>query len=93
MDSYRLRLTPEAKRLFTRFHPEVKQLIKSAFKEIVANPYSGKELHSDLMGWRSFRTRRYRIIYRVNTRDNFIDVIYIGHRRSVYVELKSLIGE
>jgi len=91
MISYGLRFTPTAMTIFTKLHPDIKKRIRLALKEIVASPYTGKELQAELIGYRTCKTARYRVIYRVNEPEECIDVIYIGHRRDVYEQLRSLL--
>ena len=52
----------------------------------------GTELTGELDGYRSYRVRRYRIIYRVNEEDSCLEVYYVGHRRDVYQTLRSLLS-
>ena len=91
MNDFSLRFTPTAMALFTKLHPEIKKLIKRALKGIVTSPYSGNELQAELSGYHSFRIKRYRIIYRVNEMENYIDVIHVGHRREIYEQLRSML--
>jgi len=86
-----LRLTPEAHGLFSRLPPETKRRIKRALREIAAKPFAGKALQEELIGYRSYRTRRYRIIYRFNETDSCLEVIHFGHRSGVYERLKAIL--
>lgn len=87
----KLRLTSTAHSIFTKLPPEAKSLIKKSLSEIAASPYSGKPLQGELTGYLSFRTKRYRIIYRVNDFDRAIEVIHIGHRSGVYEQLEAML--
>jgi mRNA interferase RelE/StbE len=73
--------------------PVLKRLVRGAVDSLCADPYLGRELVGDLTGYRSFRVRRYRVIYRVNEDESFLAVYHFGHRRDVYEMLKSLLGE
>ena len=93
MKSLRIRLTPEAARLLSKLHPESKKLIKSALLELRQAPYSVNDLQEELSGFKSYRSKRYRILYRVNEEEQFIEVYYIGHRKDIYEQFKRLLNQ
>jgi len=93
MKSLRIRLTPEAARLLSKLHPESKKLIKSALQELRQAPYSGHDLQEELSGFKSYRSKRYRILYRVNEEEQVIEVYYIGHRKDIYEQFKRLLNQ
>lgn len=55
-----------------------------AFEEIVENLYLGKPLSRELSDKLSFRVGIYRIIYKVNKKDNKILILRVRHRPKVY---------
>jgi mRNA interferase RelE/StbE len=69
------------------FHPDLKQLIKSAIRSIAANPECGEPLKRELDGLRTYRVRRFCIAYAVHQKTRIIRLMAIGHHRSVYEEL------
>jgi len=85
----RVRFTPEAARLVAHLPPEVKRLIRSAIDRLCENPLAGLELSAELRGYRSYKVRRYRVIYRLS--GSFLEVYHIGHRWDVYETLRSLL--
>lgn len=91
MTAYRMRYTPEAAGRIRKLHPEVKQEIREAIRTLQASPLTGRTLQQKLAGYRSYRVRTYRIIYRLNDEERTIDVVFIGQRRNVYEELLSLV--
>ena len=91
MTPYRVRYTPEAGGRIRKLHPEVKQEIRDAIRTLQDAPLTGHSLQHELFGYRSYRVRSYRIIYRLNDDERTIDVIFIGQRRNVYEELLSLV--
>ena len=93
MKSFRIRLTPEAARLLSKLHPESKKLIKSALQELRHAPYSGHALQEELSGFKSYRSKRYRILYKVNEEEQVIEVYYIGHRKDIYEQFKRLLNQ
>lgn len=93
MKSRRSRYTPEAAALIRKLHPEIKQRIREGIRGLLEDPFLGHELHLDLSGFRSHRVRNYRILYRVNDPEGFIEVYYVGHRRNVYESFRTLLIE
>lgn len=91
MNPYRVRYTPEAAGRIRKLHPEVKQEIREAIRGLLATPLTGHALQQELFGYRSFRVRTYRIIYRLNDDERTIDVVFVGQRRNVYEELLALV--
>ncbi|MBW2194354.1 MAG: type II toxin-antitoxin system RelE/ParE family toxin [Deltaproteobacteria bacterium] len=88
-----VRFTPEAARLISRLHPDIKKMIRSAIDELRVNPHLGDELQDDLLDFKSYKPRRYRILYKMNQDENTIDVYYVGHRRDVYDQFRLLLKE
>ena len=86
------RYTPECARLISKLPPEIKRLVRSTIDALLAKPEMGTELTGELDGYRSYRVRRYRIIYRVNEEESCMEVHHVGHRRDVYQTLRSLLS-
>jgi mRNA-degrading endonuclease RelE of RelBE toxin-antitoxin system len=93
MRTPRVKLTPEAGALLTKFHPENKKQIKAAIKELRQGPDAGGDLQEQLSGFKSFKSKRYRIIYKLNEDENAIEIFYIGHRRDVYDQFRRLLTQ
>jgi mRNA interferase RelE/StbE len=74
----------EVAELVRRLHPQLKAGIKTALRDILDNPACGKALKDELDGLRSYRFKRFRIIYRIAT--GGIDIVAIGPRRYIYKE-------
>ena len=91
MIPYGVRYTPEAAGRIRKLHPQVKQEIRAAIRTLLDAPLAGHSLQQELFGYRSYRVRSYRIIYRLNDEERMIDVVFIGPRRNVYEELLSLV--
>jgi len=56
----------------------------SRFEDIVENPHLGKPLSRELSDKVSFRVGVYRVVYKVNRKDNKILILRVGHRSKVY---------
>ena len=93
MIGFKIRFTPEAARLFSKLHPENKKLIKLAPYELSKAPYSGHNLQEELSGFKSYRSKRYRILYKVNEDEHIIEVYYIGHRKDIYEQFRRLLNQ
>lgn len=92
MSKFFARCTPECSRLIAKLPPEIKRFVRSAIDAVLANHEIGTELTGELDGYRSYRVRRYRIIYRVNEKESCLEVYHVGHRRDVYEILRSLLS-
>ncbi|MFY4727998.1 type II toxin-antitoxin system RelE family toxin [Nitrospira sp. BLG_2] len=55
------------------------------------SPLVGHSLQFELAGLRSYRIRTYRIIYRIHDDESCLDIVFIGPRRNVYEELRTLL--
>ena len=93
MKNLRLQFTPEAARLLAKFHPEAKKLIKSGLDELRQSPYLGDDLQEELSGFKSYKIKRYRVLYAFIEEEEVIQVYYVGHRRDVYEQFRDLLSD
>ena len=93
MKNLRLKFTPEAARLLAKLHPEAKKLIKSGLDELRQSPYLGDDLQQELSGFKSYKIKRYRVLYVVDEEEEVIQVYYVGHRRDVYEQFRDLLND
>ena len=91
MKKLKIRFTPESAKLISKLHPDSKKMIKSGLKELQKNIHSGDDLQEELSGFKSYKIKRYRIIYRHNEDENSTDVYYVGHRSDVYEQFRELL--
>ena len=89
---YFVKLTRTAAAAVINLHPDIKKKVKRSFKELAADPYSGKELQEELAGFFTYRIKSYRIVYKVAESEKNIIVYMIGHRRDVYELFAELIN-
>lgn len=82
---YKLRVPDEIVSLIRGMHPLLKKRVKGAFKEICNDPYCGKSLKEEPAGLRSFRIKRFRIIYKVTSKKQ-ISIVALGPRKYIYEE-------
>ena len=90
--SYKLRVPDEIVSLIRSMHPILKKRMKAALNEISHNPYCGRALKEELAGLRTFRIKRFRIIYKVSTKKQ-INIIALGPRKYIYEETFRIISK
>ena len=86
----KLRVPEYVADLVRSLHPELKRKVKSALKQILENPSSGKALKEELQGLNSYQVGKLRIIYRPAAR-RVIEIVAIGPRKSIYQETYRLV--
>ena len=91
MKGYRAQLLPNAAARIRRLHPHVKREIRRVADLLIDAALSGRSLHFELAGLRSYRVRNYRIIYRINEDTATLDLLFVGARRDVYEQLRELL--
>ena len=85
--TWRLVITPKVQKAFGSFPPETRQYIRRALEDIAQDPWIGKPLRDDLTGFYSFRSKRFRVVYRIERKIITVVVVAIGPRKTVYGEL------
>lgn len=83
-------MPPHVAEIVRALPPGLKQAVKQALLAIRADPEIGVALQRDLAGYRRYRVRRFRIIYRLDRSGRVLHVVAVGHRRSIYEELADL---
>ena len=86
----KLRVPDEVVVLIRGCHPQLKRKIQAGLRQIVTEPESGKSLKDELEGLRCYRISRFRIIYRISSKQ-IIDVVAIGPRKNIYEETYRII--
>jgi mRNA interferase RelE/StbE len=87
--SRKLRAPDAVRALLRHLHPELKKKVKAALETVLLDPDYGKALKAELLGLRSVRVGRLRVIYRIMPAT--IDLVTIGPRRTVYEETVRLL--
>jgi mRNA interferase RelE/StbE len=86
----KLRVPDDVVALIRGCHPQLKRKIRAGLRHIVAEPDSGKSLKDELEGLKSYRISRFRIIYRVSSKQT-IDIVAVGPRKIFYEETYRII--
>ena len=81
-----LKAPDEVASVLKKLHPTIKSHIRSGLKAVLENPNIGKALKDELHGLRSYRVKRYRIIYRLGAKTRHIEIAAVGPRRIIYEE-------
>ena len=91
MKKFVLKFTEETARILSKLHPNNKKLIIQALAELAENPYAGNDLQEEFYGFKSFKLKRFRVLYKINEEDNTIQIYHIGHRKDVYEQFHRLL--
>ena len=74
-------------------HPQIKPTVKSHIQKLKENPYIGKALERELSGYYSLRTKKFRVIYKIDHQNHIVQIHYIGHRKDIYEAFKELLAK
>jgi len=83
---HKLRLPDDIVQLVRGMHPRLKKKLKASLQAILSEPHSGKALKDELVGLRSFRVSRFRIVYKISSNKKEIEIVAIGPRDRIYEE-------
>lgn len=87
----KLRVPDKVAELVRHLHPELKSAVKAAITEILEDPLCGKALKDELDSLRSYRIKKFRIIYLIERK--WIDIVTIGPRKRIYEETFRIISQ
>lgn len=87
-----LKMSDDTKKLIRHSHPQLKRKLRDALRMIIDDPLCGKALKEELIGLRSLRVGRIRVIYSI-VEDSIIEVITIGPRKTIYEETFKIISK
>ena len=90
---YHLLYSETSREQIKSLHPDIKSSIKAHIQKLRDHPYSGKPLEKELSGYRSLRTKRFRIIYKVDHDKQIVQIHYVGHRKDVYELFRELLSK
>ncbi len=93
MIEFRGKFTPETERVLSKYHPDNKKLIKAGINELWKDPFMGNDLQEEFSGFKSYKLKRYRVLYNINEQENVIQIYYVGHRRDVYDQFRVMLNE
>ena len=82
--SYRIGYSETCVRIIRKLHPSLKPLIRQKIESLQDNPFLGKALERELTGYYSLKSKKYRVIYRLDHPGKTIQIHYLGYRRDIY---------
>jgi mRNA interferase RelE/StbE len=89
---YKLRVPDEIVAFVRGLHPLLKKRVKAALTEISQEPYCGKALKDEFSDLRSYRVKRFRIIYKILSKKQ-ISIVAVGPRKYIYEETFRIISK
>jgi mRNA interferase RelE/StbE len=89
-NKYKLRVPDDIVSVIRGMHPVLKKRLRAVFNEILNAPFCGKALKEELAGFRSFRVKRFRIIYKIISKKE-ISIVALGPRKYIYEETYRII--
>jgi len=89
---YKLLVPDNTADLIRTMHPHLKKKVRASLKIILSDLLSGKALKDELLGLRSFRVSKFRIIYRLSKKKQ-IEIIAVGPREHIYTETFRLLNK
>lgn len=81
---FELRISTKAERRIKQLKRQYQIEIIEILKEIKEDPLLGKPLSRDLTRRFNYKFKAYRIIYKVNLKDNIVDILDADHRGRIY---------
>jgi mRNA interferase RelE/StbE len=90
---YRVEIPSEVADIVRHLPPDVKRQVKQAVAHLGENPDAGKVLTGELAGLRSYRARRFRLVYQLTESARRLCILHVGHRRTIYEELAKYLGD
>ena len=90
---YQIVYSETSRKIIRRLHPSLKPLIKQKIESLREDPFLGKALERELTGYYSLRTKKFRVIYRLDHPGKTVQIHYLGYRQDIYDLFKQLITE
>jgi len=81
---YKIKLTARAKRELKNISKLHQEAISYILEELKDDPLLGKPLARELTGRFSLKVGIYRVIYKINKKDEIITLLTAGHRATIY---------
>jgi mRNA interferase RelE/StbE len=91
--AYRLVYSQTSRKQIKSLHPQIKPTVKSHIQTLKENSYMGKALERELSGYYSLRTKRVRVIYKIDHQNHIVQIYYIGQRKDIYEVFKEFLDK
>ena len=93
MALFRAAIPPPVAEVIRHLHPDLKRTVKQAIRALCADPTCGDPLQKELEGYRKYRVRRFRIVYRIDRANRTIRIFAVGPRRTIYEQAAEQLRE
>jgi mRNA interferase RelE/StbE len=90
---YRIVYSEAAIKIIRKLLPSLKPLIRQKIEALLDDPFLGKALERELTGYYSLRSKKYRVIYRLDHSGKTIQIHYVGYRKDIYDIFRQLLEE
>jgi mRNA-degrading endonuclease RelE of RelBE toxin-antitoxin system len=90
---FRILYSESSSKIIRRLHPSLKPLFRQKIEALPDNPFLGKALERELTGYYSLKSKKYRVIYRLNHSGKIIQIHYLGYRKDIYDIFRQLLEE
>jgi mRNA interferase RelE/StbE len=85
---YEIIFDKKASGFFKKLDSNIQTIIGKKIEKLKENPYLGEPLVGNLVGLRSLRIEKYRVIYKINNNQLIILILDIGHRKNIYMQAR-----
>jgi mRNA interferase RelE/StbE len=87
---YELRFTKRFDKQFRKLDRSIQHEILKEIENLKQHPEIGEKLKGVLSDFWKLRVKDYRVIYRIHTSQNILEIAFVDHRKHVYEELERL---
>jgi mRNA interferase RelE/StbE len=84
MTAWQPRIAPSVAEIIAHLPPAVKHDIRAAVRLLSVDPHVGEPLQRELRGLWKYRVRSFRVVYRLIPEQHVLQIVAVGHRRTIY---------
>ena len=81
---YKIKISPQAQNQLKKLKIQYRLSLSLIIDDLKKDPLIGKPLGRNFVEKYSYRIGVYRIVYRINNKENLVEIITAGHRSVVY---------
>ena len=89
--SYRVVFSESVRNAIRKFPPLPKKTLRKALKQLETDPLLREPLEREFIGLYKLTVKNYRIIYKIAKEKQEIQVVAIGPRKTIYLDLLELL--
>ena len=91
MKPCRVLLSESVKTTLRRLAPIPKRTLRKALRELETDPFFGEPLEGKLADLHKLSVKNYRIIYKIVKEQKEIQVVAVGPRKTIYLDLLEIL--